>query len=217
MLACQGEILALDFESTGTVADYPNEPWQLGMVILAGGRVQPDRHFSTLLHIGDRPFSPYAPGQHHQRRDELARAPTLSELWPQLQDWWLGRPLAAHNCSVEQGFVQATAPLHRFGPWIDTLRLARYAYPQLASHALEDLLRELNLLARCGQLCPGLAPHDALFDAVGAALLLEHFLALPGWRELDAAALANVHPREYHTQVAVRGRRQRARDWQDPC
>ena len=32
------EITVLDYESTGSLADYPNEPWQIGMVSLKAGK-----------------------------------------------------------------------------------------------------------------------------------------------------------------------------------
>jgi DNA polymerase III epsilon subunit-like protein len=84
------------------------------------------------------------------------------------------------------------APLHRFGPWIDTLRLVRKAWPHLASAALEDVVMGLGLRPRVEALCPGLAAHDALFDAVACGLLLEHFLALPGWQDVTVRALVDL-------------------------
>ena len=52
-------------------------------------------------------------------------APTLPELWAELQPWWCGGPLVAHNVSTERGIVRHAAPMHTIGPWIDTLTLAR--------------------------------------------------------------------------------------------
>lgn len=88
--------------------------------------------------------------------------------------------------------MAALAPMHRLGPWIDTLALTRYAYPSLKSKALDDVLAALGLTARAQSLCPGLAPHDALYDAVACALLLEHFLNLPGWQDVTLQALAET-------------------------
>ncbi len=207
MLARETEIVAIDFESTGVVEGHPNEPWQIGMVKLVGGQVVIARQFNSLLRVGDRPFNLYAPGMHHQLRAELAVAPTLRELWSEMQQWWVGRPLVAHNTATERGFISQVAPMHHVGPWIDTLQLARHVYPNLQSHSLEDLLDHLRLMHRVCELCPNLLPHDAFFDAVGCAVLLRHFLMLPGWEGVTIAALAAVKPTEYHRNVAAKTRR----------
>ena len=207
MRAFDAEIIAIDFEGTGVVGEFPSEPWQIGMVTLSGGQVAMERCYESLLRTGDRPFNPYAPGLHHQLREQIAAAPTLAELWPAMQQWWLGRPLAAHNAGTERAFMAQVAPMHTFGPWIDTLPLARHVYPQLQSHTLEDLLDHLRLMHRVVELCPDRLPHDALFDAVGCAVLLRHFLSLPGWEQVTVEALANARSTDYHRQVAARTRR----------
>ena len=40
--------------------------------------------------------------------------------------------------------------------------------------------------------CPGRAPHDARYDATACALLLSHFLALPGWEQVTVQGLADL-------------------------
>ena len=52
------EIVVVDFEGTGVVEGYPDEPWQVGMVRVRGGRVVVGEQFESLLRVGDRPFSP---------------------------------------------------------------------------------------------------------------------------------------------------------------
>jgi len=200
------ELVAIDFESTGVVGAHPNEPWQLGMVWITGGTVT-GRACSQWLRVGERPFNRYAPGQHHQLRAELAAAPTLGELWPELQGWWLGHPLVAHNIGTERSFLTQAAPLHALGPWIDTLQVARHVYPRLPAHGLEVLLDHLGLMGQVAERCPGLLPHDALFDAVGCAVLLIHFLSLPGWAEVEVEALVGLSATVYR-QERRRGRSQ---------
>jgi DNA polymerase-3 subunit epsilon len=182
MLAREAEFVIIDFESTGSVEGYPVEPWQIGLVFFAKGSLAAECRYTSLLRVGDRPFNPYAPGRHAVLRDELARAPGLGDLWPALRPWLTGRPLVAHNTSTERKFLGEAFPLHPLGPWVDTLDLARRAYPQLRSHKLEDLTDRLGLTARIAELCPDLAPHDALYDAVASGTLLEHILALPTWQ-----------------------------------
>ena len=207
MLAREALITVIDFETTGVVGSWPNEPWQMGLVLLRKGCVAPETAFDCLLRVGDRPFNPHAPGKHFQRRDEIAQAPLLRELWPELRDWLIGRPLAAHNIGTEKKIIRQAAPLHKPGPWIDTLKVARVAFPELASHTLEDTLAELRLMKRARALCPGLDAHDALFDAFGSAVLLEYFLQMPGWEEVTVEDLVHAHPEAFHRQVAGRRRK----------
>ena len=121
-----------------------------------------------------------------------AAAPAPAELWPAWRPWVAGRPLVAHNVGTERKFLRRAAPLHEFGPWIDTLKLARRVRPDLAGHALADVCRALGLAPRLRELCPGRDWHDALFDAFASALVLEHCLALPGWEDVGLDALAGL-------------------------
>jgi DNA polymerase-3 subunit epsilon len=190
--ARQATFTVIDFETTGSVAGWPVEPWQIGMVEVSAGRLT-GRRFDSLLRVApDRPFNPHAPGRHGRLRQELAEAPSLPELWPQLSPWLLDRSLVAHNIGTERGLLQRVAPLHRPGPWVDTLRLARHCYPQLASAALEDLTAELGLRPALHAALPGRAPHDALYDATACALLLLHFISLPGWEQVSVRALVEL-------------------------
>ncbi len=179
----------IDFETTGTVAGWPIEPWQVGIVSLENGRVQPATQFESLLHVGERPFNPMAPGRHAQLRDDLMAAPAPQLLWPELASRLCDRPLVAHNIGTERGVLTRIAPIHNLGPWVDTLRLTRRHYPGLASKALDSVISDLGLLPRVRQLCPGREAHDALYDAVACAVLLEHFLDLPGWENVTLGAL----------------------------
>ena len=183
-------LTVLDFETTGAVAGHPDEPWQVGMVELRAGRVTGRYHESYLRVAAARPFNPYAPGRHAELRGVLAAAPPPAELWPVWRPWLEGRPLAAHNVGTEKKFLQRAAPLHEFGPWIDTLKLARRVRPDLDGHALADVCAALGVVGRARELCPGRDWHDALFDAFASALILEHCLALPGWADVGVEVLS---------------------------
>jgi len=197
--ACR--MTAIDFETTGSVRGWPTEPWQLGLVELDAARVVPRSACGRLLHVPpDRPFNPYAPGRHAQIRDALADAPSLPSLLPELAPALLGRPLVAHNTGTERAILRKAFPMHAFGPWIDTLALARAAFPGRTSYALEDLVPALGLAgaladaleAAPGDPSPPLAPHDAVYDAVAAAVLLAHILSLDRWSALAVDDLAEL-------------------------
>jgi DNA polymerase III epsilon subunit-like protein len=203
MRALDATIVVIDFETTGVVEGYADEPWQIGMARVARGRLEVEGMYASWLRVGDRPFNLNAPGRHREVRGELAVAPTLQELWPGLRGWWLEAPMAAHNAATEKRVIAQAAPLHRPRGWIDTLKLARVAYPRLASHTLTDLLEGLGLRPEVERLCPGRTAHDALYDAVGCGVLLLHLLSMDGWRDASVQALQTAHPARYYR---VRGR-----------
>jgi len=187
------EITVLDYESTGALRGYPNEPWQIGMVSLKEGKVDPDSVFESLIRVDiNRPFNPYAPGRHDVLRNEIAEAPTPQEVWQKIKQRLTGHPLCAHNVATEKKFTRAMAPMHQFGPWIDTLRIARKAWAGCPSYALEDLIAMLGLKQRVDALCPGKEAHDALYDAVASAMLLEHLFEQPGWENTTVSEWASI-------------------------
>ena len=168
---------ALDFETTGTVKGWPNEPWQLGLVQIKDGAVLPETKWETLFRVGERPFSPRAVGRYAEIRDELASAPEPMALWPEITSRLSCTPLIAHNCATERTVLTKLAPMPRFGPWIDTLVYARARYPKLPSHALGDLVEAFGLTDEVDGLCPDRTWHDALYDACACAVLAAHFMS----------------------------------------
>lgn len=168
----------IDFETTGSVRGWPVEPWQVGLVYVRNGRVALNGGIDSLIRINrERPFNPLAPGRHAELRDKLALAPTATDLLPQLIATTEGLTLVAHNTGTERKMLAKMAPLHPWGPWIDTLPLARRFLPDLDDYGLESVIRQLDLSARVQNLCPGRVAHDAYYDAVACAVMLEHFLS----------------------------------------
>ena len=94
--------------------------------------------------------------------------------------------VVAHGKGTEKRFLR-TFPGHGFGPWIDTLLLARAAWPTLTDHSLGALCEALALTAKVQTIVPGKSWHDALFDAAASLVLLAHLI--------DSLALAD-HPVE---------------------
>lgn len=188
---------AIDFETTGSVAGYPVEPWQIGVVRLEGDGF---RFWDHWLRVGDRPFHPQAPGRHEQVRHELEAAPALHELLPDLRRFCGGVPLVAHNAATERKCLRDAVPMERLGPWIDTLKLSRALWPELDSHTLGDLLVTHGLRERVAALLPDRQEHDALFDAAGSAVLLRFMLSLPVCRDLSLDVLVNPDLMAYYAR-----------------
>ncbi|MDF7808241.1 3'-5' exonuclease [Pontiellaceae bacterium B12219] len=192
-LILNSRITVLDYETTGSVRGFPTEPWQIGMVTLENGTVNPDSMFESLLKVdANRPFNPHAPGRHARLREEIAEAPAPQELWPTICSRLTDYPLCAHNVGTEKKFTRLMAPMHRFGIWIDTLRVARKVWPGCASYALDDLIVLLDLKPKVDEHCKEKEAHDALYDAVASAMLLEHLLEQSGWESITVGELASM-------------------------
>ncbi|WFB34569.1 3'-5' exonuclease [Kiritimatiellota bacterium B12222] len=184
---------AIDFETTGSVAGYPVDPWQVGVVVCTSD-AEP-LFWESLLQVGPRPFHPKAPGRHAQLRSELAQAPRMEECLSPFRQLCQNRPLVAHNCATEKKCLRESLPMERFGPWIDTLKLSRAAWPTLSSYKLEDVLCALGLLPRMQAQFPDRMAHDALYDAYGSALILEYLLAQEAWQGVSLRLLENPDQR----------------------
>ena len=192
--ASQGDFAALDFECTGPADGFQNTPWQIGVVRITGGHVDMAQSFGSLLRVPlEQPFNPYTPGRWAQLRPELAAAPTPQDLWPTLRERLCGVPLVAHNAPTERAFMAQLFPLQQFGPWLDTLPLARRAFPKLRDYKLENLIPNLGLAATVAARCPDGAPHDALYDAIACASLFELVINAPGWQGVSTEILTRLH------------------------
>ncbi len=167
-------LVAIDFETTGTVKGFPNEPWQLGMITLQDGVIIPDTQWETLFHVGARPFSPRAVGRYAEMREQLAAAPEPMDMWNEISGRLFGAGLIAHNAVAEKTQLSQLAPLAPFGPWVDTLKITRKFWPDMESYALGDLIEGFGIKDRLDVLCPGRTWHDALYDACAAAVLFCH-------------------------------------------
>ncbi len=191
-LARQCDFTALDFETTGVVKGFESRPWQLGAVTLRAGVLDLGApSFDTYLRVPENyPFSKYAPGEHRANRAAIAQAPEAMTVWQQLHPRLTCTIPVAHNTATERNILLKLAPMTRYPYWVDTLKLARRIYPSLSSYALDDLIPLLGLQERLTALVPNRAPHDAYYDALACALLLEHILALPGFESATLADLA---------------------------
>lgn len=156
------EFAAIDFETTGWEAGCANEPWQLGFALVRDGALVETREWYFRV---DRGLPAGLPA--YARERALAAETSLVESF---EDWsaaLLGRRLVAHNISTERTILMRTAPLTKWGPWTDTLKVAKARYPGLPTYALGDL----STLFGCVPELPGRTWHDGLFDAVACALV----------------------------------------------
>ena len=164
---------AIDFESAGTARGQTDAPIQIG---LACWSVPAGHHnaFVSYLHT-DQPIHWSARKVHGITTEHLTEAPTMLSLWPQFKTRLSGAIVVAHGKGTEKRFLR-TFPGHGFGPWIDTLHLARAAWPHLTSHSLGSICDHLLLTESIRPFAPGKIWHDALFDSIASLVLLAHII-----------------------------------------
>jgi len=164
---------AIDFESAGAARGMTDSPVQVGLATWSSAAGHAG-HFVSYL-FTDQPVQWSARKIHGIGPEHLATAPTLLSLWPALQRNLAGAVVVAHGKGTEKRFLRAF-PGHGFGPWIDTLLLARAVWPGLTDHALGPLCEIHGLTAAVRALVPGKSWHDALFDAAASVVLLAHLI-----------------------------------------
>jgi len=164
---------AIDFESAGAARGMTDQPVQIGIAVWSMN----DGHhndFTSYLHT-DQPIQWSARKVHGIGPEDLRNAPSLLSLWPELKSRLSGAVVVAHGKGTEKRFLR-TFPGHGFGPWIDTLLLARAAWPEQPDHSLGALCESHDLTRIIREIVPGKSWHDALFDAVASLVLLSHLI-----------------------------------------
>lgn len=141
---------AIDFETTDD-----GEPWQLGIAIVREGKIAETREF--FFDVEGAPERAHEP-------DALGTLQSSFETWSPLL---LGVRLVAHNIACERTILIRTAPLTPWGPWTDTLRLAKARYPRLPAYSLGELCGMFGIVPDV----EGRTWHDGLYDAVACAKL----------------------------------------------
>ncbi len=165
---------AIDFESAGAARGKTDSPVQVGLASwsAAGGH---RGSFVSYLHT-TAPIQWSARKVHGIGPGQLADAPSLLMLWPELKKRLSGAVVVAHGKGTEKRFMRAF-PGHGFSPWIDTLLMARAAWPDLPDHSLGALCENHDLTDSIRALVPSKSWHDALFDAIASLILLERMIA----------------------------------------
>jgi len=187
---------AIDFESAGAARGRTDTPIQIGLASGdAGGEAPPDCFVSYLR--ADGPIQWSAQRVHGITAADLADAPSLAMLWPRINLRMRGAVIVAHGKGTEKRFLRAF-PGHGFGPWLDTLLLARAAWPELPDHSLGRLCESLGLDRHIRAIVPEKSWHDALFDAVASLVLLRHLISTCALHSHPVAALVNPDTSAWH-------------------
>lgn len=161
--------VGIDFESAGAARGRTDVPVQIGLASWTIDDGIGERFDSYLR--SDRKITWSARKVHGIRDADLVDAPSLLDLWPTLRRFLDGSVAVAHGKGTEKRFLRAF-PGHGFGPWLDTLPLARSAWPELPDHSLSTICAHRGLEPRIRESVPERRWHDALFDAVGSLWVL---------------------------------------------
>ena len=161
------EFAAIDFETTGYENGGTNEPWQLGVAIVRDGVIVETTEW--FFDVEGSPVNATTRGR--VGYDEIVTPQNfLGTLQSSFETWapmLEGRRLVAHNIACERTILTRTAPLTKWGPWTDTMKLAKARYPKLPSYALGDLCTMFGLVPQI----EGRTWHDGLYDAIACANL----------------------------------------------
>jgi DNA polymerase-3 subunit epsilon len=192
----QAEFCAIDFESAGVESGSTSVPIQIGFACMRGTEIRRDSFFRSYLSTSE-PVVWTAQDVHDIRSEDLVDAPNLLDLFPTLNSAMTGRFAVAHSAGVERKFLGVFA-MHEFGPWVDTLKVSRAFFPKLQEHSLGAMIRTLELEPELSELCPGLAWHDALYDAVASLMVLRKIIVGADLHDYPAEVLAKVKSSRYY-------------------
>ncbi len=181
----QATFTAIDFESAGTSAGDTDTPVQIGTATWSLSDTAPESDplsdtWMSYIHT-DRKITWAAQQVHGITKEQLTDAPKLMLLWPDIKRRLGGNVVVAHGHGTEKRFLRAF-PAHGFGPWVDTLPLARAAYPTLGDYSLGSICstlgleKEISALSKTASSRSKITWHDALYDSIASIVLLRHII-----------------------------------------
>jgi DNA polymerase III subunit epsilon len=178
----QTTFTAIDFESAGASSGDTDTPVQIGTATWSLSKPNPEILSDTWMSYihTDRKITWAAQQVHGITKEQLTNAPKLMLLWPDIKRRLNGNIVVAHGHGTEKRFLRAF-PSHGFGPWVDTLHLARAAYPTLKDYSLGTICNELGIVDEINLHSESASPikinwHDALYDSIASIILLKHII-----------------------------------------
>lgn len=164
---------ALDFESAGVERGGTDEPIQIGVARCRMFDETPELWMSYLS-----PGKPvlWAASQVHGITTEMLKgAPRFIGLWKTVKEKLGGAVIVGHNPSTERRYLRIF-PGHGFGPWVDTLSLARECVRGLPDYSLRSVAEALGVVDETNRMVPQKSWHDALYDAVASWIILRKII-----------------------------------------
>lgn len=190
------DFIALDVETAN--ADFASI-CSIGLVHFRKGSVFQSL---TILVDPEAEFDPFNIGIHGIRPADVKGKPTIDKVIPVLTAN-IADNVVAHHSSFDKTAFNRAAERYNVGKlpciWLDTVRVARTAWPELENHKLATLAAEFSIVFK---------HHDAAEDARAAGLILtraisETGIGLEGWIEkfqkpFDRPSIAQEGERNGH-------------------
>ena len=138
-------IAILDFETTGMSPDYGARVTEVGVVVIADGRIVDT--FQSLMNAGVRipRFIEQLTGISNAM---IRRAPPAHDVMAELAEFIGELPLVAHNASFDRKFLDAELSYigrQRRQEMVCSVLVSRRIYPEAPSHKLGELVRYVGL------------------------------------------------------------------------
>lgn len=111
-----------------------------------------------------RPIPTSASHVNHITDDMVSECPTISDVLPQFLDFIGKLPLVAHNAPFDVSFIKRYSTSLK-NQIFDTVKMSRKAFPELKSHSLQSLIKDLNIVVT--------SSHRSLPDAQATAKLFQ--------------------------------------------
>lgn len=158
---------------------------------------------------------PYAPNPYVLRQigsldPDNESKKLFSENWSLFSDLRRSGVFCAHHACVEDSFLSASWPftsqcmdfknktmVNTWGPWLDTHGLARNFFPSLSNYKLEGIVRHFGLMSILEECVNKYTPrhrnkwHNALYDALGCAVVLDYIINTQRLQDMDIKYLIN--------------------------
>lgn len=170
-LCFKEDFVVLDTETTGVWHEID------AIVEIAGIRVsqgKPNDVYQSLVNPGF-PIPPEASAVHNITDADVAQAPALIELRPELKYFMAGAIKVAHNAKFDAGFVDPSIGIEANpAEWICTYRLARHVMPDAPSFG-NNVLR---YWLKTNPDSEGLGAHRAIDDSYVSLENFRHMLKI---------------------------------------
>ena len=198
------DFVALDFE---TANRNWNSACEIGLVVVEDGRVVDS--YRSLIRPTPNRFDSGNIRVHKIRPQDVADAPTFSELFEELLPYIADRHLVAHNASFDLGVLLSSLRLYGLPTpsltYSCTVQLARRVWPEAPRYGLGILSSWLGI---------DLQHHQALSDANACAQIMLHAQQMLGSASTsDLLGEVGIQPRS----VFDYGRSSKKRKWHAPA
>ena len=203
MKIAETRFAAIDFESAGSAPGRTDEPVQIAIAHLMGTEISE----ALCSYVKTENSVTWAARKVHGITDSMIKdAPRFMDLWPRIKSCMEGCWIVAHGAATEKRFLRVF-PFHSFGPWVDTLDLARAVYPGLRSHALGEVIKVIGLESEPEIQAEDFRWHDARCDAVASLVLLRHLISVCGLADTGAEVLKTAGLDRYFKNRSDKSRR----------